>query len=357
MQCHDLLAHVPGRLAHAYPWTYYFLVRHLPSLWGTCFELLDAHPIYTVIQPLRRIWNLTLGQTFVRWLRAESFDVVVATHFLPADLFAAGKQAGWLKAKSVVVITDLHPHRFWVAPANDAFVVATAYTEAVCEKRGIPRSRLRVLGIPTARGFHLPVDREQILRRCGLDPRRRTILVTSGGTTVGPFEAVVESLARLEESLPGRAQLVVVCGENSTVARRLGRRLHGGRMPATVFGFVENMPELMGASDLVIAKAGGLTVMEALSEGLPLILYHAIPGQERSNAQYVARHGAALIARNPREAAAAARRFLDDPAHFAALREAAKEISRPHAAEAIATQVIGPLLTEAAVGRELADAG
>jgi len=197
-----------------------------------------------------------------------------------------------------------------------------------------------VIGIPIAKGFHLPIDRSEALRRFNLDAQRRTVLVTSGGMTIGPFEAVVEALLRLEEAVPGRIQLLVVCGENRAATHRLERRAREGKMPARVFGFVDNMPELMGASDLVVAKAGGLTVMETLSEGLPLILYHAIPGQERFNAQYVERSGAALWAHSPADVTAAVRRYLDDPAAFAVMRDAARRLSRPDAAEAIVSQVI-----------------
>lgn len=317
-------------------------MRHFAPVWGWCFEWLDARAVYAVVQPLRRTWNLLLGQPFVRWLTREAFDVVVATHFLPADIFGAGKRAGWLTARVIVVVTDLHPHRFWLAPEADTFVVATPDVAAECQARGVRPDRVTVIGIPIAKAFHVPVDRAEVLRRLNLYPQRRTVLVTSGGMTVGPFEPVVEALLRLEEAVPGRLQLLVVCGENAAAVKRLQRRTSAGTMPARIFGFVNNMPELMGAADLAVAKAGGLTVMEALAEGLPLILYHAIPGQERFNADYVERSGAALRAHSPAEVAAAVRRSLDDPAAFARMGEAARRISRPNAAEAIVSQLITP---------------
>ncbi|MBI4003618.1 MAG: glycosyltransferase [Candidatus Omnitrophica bacterium] len=340
VECRDVLAFESPLLAGLYPKTYYLLVRHLAVLWGFCFELLDARGVYAVVEPIRRTWNRIIGRPFLRWLKEESFDVVVATHFLPADLFGAGKRAGWLTARVVVVVTDLHPHRFWLAPEADLFVVGTPDVAVECHQRGIAPQRVRVIGIPIAKGFHLPVDRSEVLRRFHLDPQRRTVLVTSGGMTVGPFEPVVEAILRLEDAAPGRIQLLVVCGENRAAAHRLERRVRDGKMPARVFGFVDNMPELMGASDLVVAKAGGLTVMETLSEGLPLILYHAIPGQERFNAQYVERSGAALWAHSPADVAAAVRRYLDNPAAFAVMRDAARRLSRPDAAETIVSQVI-----------------
>ena len=347
VQCHDLLAHVPGLLRRAYPWSYYLLVRYLSLFWGGCFALLDTSAVYALVRPIRRAWNLLLAQGFIRWLRAQPPDLVVATHFLPADVCGSGKQAGWLQAPLAVVITDLHPHRFWLAPEADAVVVATPETALTCERRGIPPNRVHVLGIPIAGAFHAPVDRASLHQRLGLAPHRQTIVVTSGGTTVGPFEAVVRALMDVERTRPGRLQLLVVCGENTRAAERLHRLAQACAMPVQVFGFVDNMPELMGASDLVVAKAGGLTVMEALGRGLPLVLYHAIPGQEGFNAQYVVRHGAAVIARTPRDVVRVVERYFDDPQGATRMREAAVALSRPNAAEAIVSHVIGPLLAHA----------
>jgi UDP-N-acetylglucosamine:LPS N-acetylglucosamine transferase len=50
--------------------------------------------------------------------------------------------------------------------------------------------------------------------------------------------------------------------------------------PAHVYGYVNDMPSLMLAADLIVCKAGGLIVSEALAAGLPLLLVEVIPGME-----------------------------------------------------------------------------
>ena len=115
-------------------------------------------------------------------------------------------------------------------------------------------------------------------------------------------------------------------------------------MPMRVFGFIDYMADLMAASDIVVSKAGGLTVSESLARGKPLVLYHIIPGQERMNAEYVARHGAAVIAPRPSDVARAVRQFAEHPAQAQALRDAARSLSRPRAAQEIVTRAIVPLL-------------
>ena len=155
---------------------------------------------------------------------------------------------------------------------------------------------------------------------------------------------MVSALLALEETLPGKLQLLVVCGDDERARRRLAKRAEESAMPMQVLGFVEYMADLMAVSDAIVAKAGGLTVSEALSRGLPLILYHIIPGQEYMNADYVSRQGAGVIADGPMEVAQAVRRFLEDPARFETMRKAAKALGRPNAAEAIVLEVVKPLL-------------
>jgi processive 1,2-diacylglycerol beta-glucosyltransferase len=350
VRCVDVLTDAPGRFHAWYAWSYLFLVRYASWVWRVSYHLLDWTPGYRLVQPVRRRWNLWIGRRFVQLLKDAQPDVVLATHFLPADLGSAGRAAGWLTSPLVVVITDLHPHRFWIARHADATVVGTADGAAVLEGRGIPRERIHVLGIPVGQAFGVDVDATATRARLGLDAKRRTVLVTSGGTTVGQFESVVRALRALEASWPGRAQLLVVCGEDEALRRRLEQGSGDQAMPMRVFGFVDHMAQLMAASDLVVAKAGGLTISEALARRLPLVLYHVIPGQEWRNADYVVRHGAAIMARRPAEVARRVRALFETPERLALMREAAASLGRPRAAEEIVEQVVKPLLARRAIG-------
>lgn len=344
VQCHDLLHDVPAWLARAYPAVYYTLVRRLSRVWRVCFTLLDLWVVYALIQPIRRGWNLLVARRLIERLRVDPPDLVIVTHFFPADVMSGCKRAGWMRTPLVVIVTDLYPHRFWLSREADAYVFATKEGASLAGRRGVPPDRLHVIGIPIARGFSAPFDRGHLVQLFGLVPHRRTILVTSGGTTVGPFERVIEALISLEAQLPHQLQLLIVCGDDRLAVERLEERARASAMPLRVFGFIDTMPEAMAASDLVVAKAGGLTVAEALGRGVPLVLYHVIPGQERLNAQYVSTHGAALMAHSPAEVAAAVRRCLEHPEHLAAMRDAAKIISRPDAARRIVAEVVRPLL-------------
>ena len=241
-------------------------------------------------------------------------------------------------------MTDYHPHWFWISRQPDAVIAAIPESAVVLQRRGVAPSQIHVIGIPVAKAFSEPVDRAALRGHFSLNPGRRAVLITSGGTTVGQFEQVVEEIRLLEARLPGRLQLLVVCGDDTLMRNRLEQKASDGGMPMQVFGFVDFMSDLMAVSDLIVSKAGGLTVSESLASGVPLILYHVIPGQEQMNAEYVARSGAAIIARKPKDASEAVFVFFSEPDTANRMRQAVLKVAHPDASKRIVDEVVIPLL-------------
>lgn len=358
VSCVDLLTDTPPWLRWAYPRIYEVSVRFLPATWGWAYHLLDHPWLFRCYQPWRRRWNQAVARRFARRLEGERPDVIVTTHFFPTDVLATLRRAGRLSARFLVVLTDLFPHRLWLASEADAMVVASEQTRRTCEQRGIRAERLHVCGVPVELRFSAPVDRPALRRQLGLDPSRTTLLLASGGMGYGPLEPIMSMLLSLagardpsariprpqaegaaDPSVASRLQALVVCGHNRALAQRLTRRCAEAPFPVRVFGFVETMPELMQASDLLVTKAGGITIMEALTVGVPMVLCGTIPGQESFNAEYVVAHGAAVNAAHPAEAVAQVLRLFAHPSRLEAMRHAAKSLSRPRAAEEIAALI------------------
>lgn len=140
-------------------------------------------------------------------------------------------------------------------------------------------------------------------------------------------EIVQALLGRLPQS-----QILAVCGSNEDHLKILRDR-HKGDQRVKVYGAIEAqvIKELMCASDLLVGKAGGLTIAEATALGLPLVVYEAIPGQEERNADYLVRHGAGVKAESLEELPEVVAGLL--PGDLEALRRGARTLGRPDAAE------------------------
>ena len=147
----------------------------------------------------------------------------------------------------------------------------------------MPADRVKLLGLPVDLRFRPPApgEKQALRRRFGLDEHRFTVLVIGGAAGVGHLATQVRNLA--QEAHPW--QLVVVCGRNEKLRRRLSEL--EASTPMLVLGFVDYMPELMRACDLVVTKAGPGAIAEALATGLPLVITGFLPGQESPNVDFV----------------------------------------------------------------------
>jgi 1,2-diacylglycerol 3-beta-galactosyltransferase len=92
---------------------------------------------------------------------------------------------------------------------------------------------------------------------------------------------------------------MVVTGRNKRLYAHLQRTKSNLEIPLTIFGFVQNMPELMRAADVIVTKAGPGTICEALSCELPIILSGYVPGQEEGNVTFVTENDVGVLAMDP----------------------------------------------------------
>src|SRR6202521_6249757 len=111
-----------------------------------------------------------------------------------------------------------------------------------------------------------------------------------GAAGVGHLAAQVRELS----FDPHSWQLVVVCVRNEKVRRKLVEM--EVQAPMLVLGFVDYMPELMRACDLVVTKAGPGAIAESLATGLPLVITGFLPGQETPNVDFVVKSGIGVFA-------------------------------------------------------------
>ncbi|MDE2316725.1 MAG: glycosyltransferase, partial [Xanthomonadaceae bacterium] len=130
-------------------------------------------------------------------------------------------------------------------------------------------------------------------------------------------------------------QLVVLAGRNEAVLATLMLRAaeHPGRL--FPFGFTNEVAQLMACADLVITKPGGLTTSECLAMGVPMVVYAPVPGQEERNADYVLEQGAALKAIDLVSLEYRVRELLGEPQRLARMREQARRLGRPQAAQRV----------------------
>lgn len=323
-----------------YQWSftqgYLGLIHRYPYLWGAAYHLLDLRGLAWAAYPLHRMSNASHGKILEKILLRQNPDVVVSTHFFPAEVAAYLKCRRRLNARLITVLTDLLPHSVWISPCVDTYVVGSPVTRQALLERGIPDGRIQVIGIPIDPKFSKPLDRNEAGQRLDLQAGRFTILICSGGFGTGPVSKFVTALHRIQTPL----QLLVVTGKNSALLRRLESIQEKIPHALKLYGFVDNMEELMTVSDLMVTKPGGLSCAEAMAKGLPLLLISPIPGQEARNARILVEQGIAVLARNPREFPDLLEQLRNNPSRLQEIARRGKAASFPGSASSVARLVL-----------------
>ncbi len=307
---------------------YLNLIHQAPFIWGVLYHLTDLKILNRQVQWLHRVSNGLHEKNLGTYLRKSRPDVVIGTHFFPMEVAGTLKAQGLLSAKLITVITDYLPHALWIAPGIDTYVVGSEAARQELLARGVDPDRIQLFGIPVDPKFSQNRDNPAVIKQIGLDPDRFTVLIGSGGAGTGPIVSLIETLGQM----PDLIQIVVVVGKNVELFRKLKTLCRKIRHPIKVYGFINNMDELMAISNLMISKPGGLTCAEAMTRGLPLILIAPIPGQETRNAQVMTQMGIAVLAGRVSEIPNLVRALRKDPETLRAMSRKARQLSHPDAA-------------------------
>jgi processive 1,2-diacylglycerol beta-glucosyltransferase len=236
---------------------------------------------------------------------------------------------------SAMVITDFGVHRQWLHPATDLMFVAGDDIRDELVSQGIDGHRVVASGIPIKERFCEPVDKLVARAELGLEDRF-TILFTMAAGSTSDLRDVADGLVASD------IQVVAVTGRAERLKRRL-QTLQRRRPLLHVYGFTREMPRIMSASDVLIGKAGGLTVSEALAMGLPLIVHNPVPGQETFNADFLVNYGAGYLARDQDDVISKAGFMSRHPQRIAQMADNARALGRPDAARTVVERVLAQI--------------
>ena len=249
-------------------------VEHLIK--GTYIKMIDVFPmlydmIYRVSKGERRgtilqtALSYLLKSRMLKLVQQEQPDVMVFTHPFPCGAASILKRQGHIDVPLVAIMTDFSSHQFWLYPQIDTYYVATESMVTEMVSAGIDEARIHV-----------------------------KVLVMGGGLGLGSLETALKHL----DEVNGIGEITVVAGQNTSLYESLVTLSDSMKTKTTVYGYTTNISELMKSSSLLVTKPGALTCMEAVTIGLPMVFFNAIPGQEEANAELLERRGCARWARD-----------------------------------------------------------
>jgi processive 1,2-diacylglycerol beta-glucosyltransferase len=323
---------------------YIKLVNNAPTLWGHLYNFTNEAKSDSSLEKLRRRLERWNAKDLLREIHAFQADVIICTHFLPAEMLSRLIERKELRCPVWVQVTDFDLHRMWVHQGMQGYFAANHEVAFRMQAHGIPAENIHVTGIPIMPAFAQNLERNVCAKEFGLDPNKTTIMMMGGGAGIGNMEIIADRLLQMRDGERHfDFQMIVLAGKNLAALKALQKL--ADIFPDRLFpiGFTQQVERLMVCADVVITKPGGLTTSECLAMGLPMIVNAPIPGQEERNADYVMEQGAALKAVDAIALEFRMRELLASPEKLQYMRMQARRIGRPQAAQQVFERVMKSL--------------
>ena len=241
-----------------------------------------------------------LGDEGTRRAVGTGATVVVSIYPLASQSLGRLRRKGLLDVPVITYLTDMSVHPSWVAEGVDTHLAI--HDVPADQARALGAADVRVVAPAVDPAFTAPAAFDA-RARWGLPTGVPLALIVAGAWGVGDVEQTSRDVAATGLAVP-----VVLCGQND----RLWQRLHAEGV-AVPLGWIDDMPALLRACQVVVQNAGGLSSLEALAAGIPVVTYRSLPGHGRGNAAALEQAGWVPWLRSRDELAGGLRSALRNP--------------------------------------------
>ena len=191
----------------------------------------------------------------------------------------------------ITVVTDsIEINSAWIDAPTNAWIVTDPHTRDSMLKQGLPAEKVIETGFPVNPSFAqlpaLPSDAPN-------NPFKILYFAT-------PKLPHVRRISKALLNADPRVHITIVLGKNLRLLYSRAREIKQafpGRV--RIKGWTRKVPELLTSHHLVVGKAGGATVHEAIAARCPMLVHHLVPGQEEGNLQLLEKIGGGTLADSP----------------------------------------------------------
>jgi 1,2-diacylglycerol 3-beta-galactosyltransferase len=304
-------------------------VQEVPELYKLAYEASDNRiPTRIMEDSLGVLLYDAIEETF----KENKPDVVLNTYPMYQAAITRYLRHRKMQVPVFSVITDLATvHGLWFHKEVDGCLVPTEIVARMAMRDGVLEEKVHITGIPVYPDICRETRSKEEIREALEWQTGITTILAVGSRRSKHLVDMLNVINHFGAAL----QLAVVTGKNEEMYQALQEK--EWHIPVHLYNYVDNMPSLMKASDLILCKAGGLIVTESLACGLPLVLTDIIPGQETGNAEYVKSAQAGVVVDTKIELLESLQHFLlNEQAMLKQYTENARAIGHPKSAFKVA---------------------
>lgn len=315
---------------------YLKMLDHTPSVYEFFYKFTSDSTKGSTIQS---VFAHAMKKDMRELIKKYEADMVICTHPFPCAAASYLKQTGEINSPLITVMTDFCVHQFWLYKNIDIYFTANDLLKKEMVNQGLLEERIFVTGIPVGYNFRVDYNRDDLLAKFKLEKDKPVALIMGGGLGLGGVKNALCQLERLKKDI----QILVITGANVALWSEMNEYAQHSKHKIFVWGYSHNIQEFMSVATFLISKPGALTISEALTRELPMILHDPIPGPEVDNAKFVSDNGAAIWVKHQDTLDAVVREVLSDATILPKLRNNAKVLKKPYASDNIADVIANML--------------
>jgi UDP-glucose 4-epimerase len=251
----------------------------------------------------RTLLRLLGSRGLMRLIRAHDPDLIVSTYPGVTAVLGELRRRRRLDVPCYSSITDLAGLYFWAHPGIDLHFITHPESAEEVENIAGPGS-VRWAKPPTSSSFLAFRSRSDARRSLGLPADGTVIAVSGGGWGVGDLTGATRAALEVPD-----ATVLCLCGRNDRLRAKIAKRF-ASEPRLRLMGFTDRMGDVLAASDALVHSSAGLTVLEAIIRGCPVISYGFGYGHVRASNAALVRFGLAQVAPTPKDLGPALERAL-----------------------------------------------
>jgi UDP-glucose 4-epimerase len=279
-----------------------FMFRWVPWLFDFQYTLFMYFPPTRWLA--KRLLTAFGRRGLMRLIKAHDPDQIVSTYPGVTAILGELRRKGKLNVPCYSSITDLAGLRFWAHPGIDLHFITHPESAEEVEKIAGPGS-VRWAKPPTSPAFLAARSMADARKALALPATGKVISVSGGGWGVGDLLGATRAALQVPD-----ATVLCLCGRNDKTRARVAHEF-GNEPRLRIMGFTDRMGDVLAASDALIHSSAGLTVLEAIIRGCPVISYGFGYGHVRASNAALERFGLAQVARTEEELAPCLQKALE----------------------------------------------
>lgn len=222
-------------------------------------------------------------------------DVIICTHNYASNIVSILKHQNKIKdIPTYAFLLDYVVHPYW----EDSIYITAVFTPNKLTneqliKKGFNKNQIVETGFPTNPEFNSKISKFSARKMLNLNTKNFTVCVLAGGAGIGNNLKLVKQI--LKSNFKQDIQILVVCGKNEKMKNKIDKYITKFNLNnITNMGFVNNIKQIMCASDVVFSRGGCGTLSEALNLGIVPIISEKTQANETYNKQVLMQNNIAF---------------------------------------------------------------